>query len=193
MNIKQFFLAALFCLVSGIAHADENPFSDDAVPAILNTPDHLVPVNPYPGDWHIAYSKLLKKHLDLDAVFLARMIVSPSSGAEYSMRVHGDAKSYAFQHSKEFFVTCNVADENIWHAMPENNSEKIQKPIKVQVFKAPLPVETARKICGLWDEMIFRTHYTREGSGDFDGITFEFACATEGSWRGIDQLLQGPS
>lgn len=175
MNTKQFFLAALFCLISGIAHADENPFSDDAVPAILNTPDHLVPVNPYPPDWHVAYTKQLKKHLDLDAVYLARMIVSPSFEGEYSMRVHGDAKGHVFEDSKEFFVTCRVIDGNLWYSMPENNFEKIQKPIKVRTFKAPLPIRTARRVCGLWDEMIFRTHYTRGECGGLDGTTFEFA------------------
>lgn len=178
MRATLSFLALMIYHICGFACADEaiNPFSKtgDSV-KMPQSPDHLIPIDPYPGDWRIAYTKQLTKYLGLDEVYLARMIVRPSFGAEYSMRIHGNAKSYAIESSKEFFVTCTISDESIWYSMPDNNSEKIQKPIKPKSFEASIPAETARRVCAVWNEMIFRTRYTRDGGGGLDGVTIEFA------------------
>ena len=175
-------LAAMACILYGLASAE-----DASEPP---TPDHLVPLRPYPEDWEVAYTKQLTKYLGLREVYLARMIVKPSFGAEYLMRIHGDKESSAFDDSKKYFVTCTVSDKSIWYSMPNNNDKKIQKPIRPKTFTASIPAETARRVCRIWDEMIFRTHYPREWSAGLDGVTIEFAsryghgeawCPTDGT------------
>jgi hypothetical protein len=159
-----------------LAEDSSDPFSENYKPeAMPSTPDHLVPLEPYPGDWRRPYVKQLTQYLDLDAVYLARMIVRPSFGAEYSMRVHGDTNSYAFDDSKEYFVSCRISDKSIWYSMPSNNDEKLQKPINPQLLKASLPTATARRVCAIWKAMILRTRYPEDGSGGLDGVTIEFA------------------
>jgi hypothetical protein len=177
MIAKPSLFAVMACTFLGLASAQDakDPFAADAISSMPPTPDHLIPLDPYPEDWEISYTKKLTKHLGLDEMYLARMIVRPSFSAEYSMRVHGDAESYAIDSSKEFFVTYTISNESIWYSMPDNNSENIPKAIKPKSFKASIPAETARRVCAIWDEMIFRTHYTREGSGGLDGVTIEFA------------------
>jgi hypothetical protein len=176
-------LTALACLLAGFANGEDasDPFSaareseaGEGV-ALHRTPDHLQPVDPYPQDYSIAYTKRLAKYLDLSAPYLARMSVRPSFDAEYLMRINGPPEDDTEYASKEFFVSCTVSDKSIWYAMPENNDEKKQKPINPESSKAPLPSETARKVCGLWDEMIFRTRYSRELNSGLDGTTIEFA------------------
>ncbi len=167
---------AFTCGAFVIAEDSSDPFSANYKPDnIPSTPDHLVPLEAYPGDWQRAYVKQLTQYLDLDAVYLARMIVRPSFEAEYCMRVHGDANSYAFDNSKEYFVSCRISDKSIWYSMPTNNDEKIQKPVKPELFKASLPTATARRICIIWKAMILRTRYPEDGSGGLDGVTIEFA------------------
>jgi hypothetical protein len=176
--IAKFSLLLLACNISSditCAEESEDPFAADAKVAMPMTPDHLVPLQPYPADWEIDYTKQLTKHLGLDEVYLARMIVRPSFGAEYLVRIRGDKKSYAFDHSERFFITVVASDESIWYSMPDNNSEKQQKPIHPKTFEATIPVYTARRVCGIWDEMILRTRYSREGGGGLDGVTIEFA------------------
>ena len=159
-------------------HAEDSsdPFSENSQPDNTpSTPDHLIPLNPNPGNWQRPYVKQLTQYLDLDAVYLARMIVMPSFEAEYSMRVHGDADSYEFDQSKEYFVSCRISDKSIWYSMPSNNDEMLQKPVKPQSIKASLPTATARRICAIWQAMILRTQHPEDDGGGLDGVTIEFA------------------
>src|SRR5690606_14513400 len=97
--------AVLFVAVfaDSVFAGDDDPFAVDAESSMPVTTDHLIPVDPYRGDWAAAYEKVLEKRLGLDQVYLARMIVRPAFDAEYSMRLHGDASSYAIESSKKFF------------------------------------------------------------------------------------------
>ena len=169
------FLWGFFSGSSTTAVESDDPFAVDAESSTYVTPDHLVPLRPYPKDWETAYNKQLAKHLGLDEVYLARMLVRASFGGEYLMRIRGDKDSYAFDHSKKFFVTCVISDNSIWYSMPDNNDEKVQKPVNTKFFEAPIPVETARRLCRIWNQMIFRTRYSKAGEGGLDGVTIEFA------------------
>lgn len=175
--IKWNGLLAMACLTCTLAQ-DNDPFSDTGPVSqpMPHTPDHLVPPEPYfLDDWKIDYRKLLTKHLDLDARYIARMIVKPSFEPEYSMRLHGDANSTVIEHSKEFFITCVIPDNSIWKSLPENNSENIQKPISTQTIKASISEEYAKRVNSVWNEMIFQTRYPRKSIDGVDGITIEFA------------------
>ena len=57
-------------------------------------PDHLTPVDPYPGDWHVRYTDLVHKHLLPPYRFFAAMIVRPSFEGEYSIVLHGTKEDY---------------------------------------------------------------------------------------------------
>src|SRR4051812_41994389 len=57
-------------------------------------PDHLTPVDPYPGDWHVRYTDLIQKHLLPPYRFFAAMIVRPSFEGEFSIVIHGTKEDY---------------------------------------------------------------------------------------------------
>lgn len=172
------------CLLSGFTRGEDagDPFADTGetkageAAARHRTPDHLQPLDPYPMDWEVAYTKQLSKYLDLKAPYLARMIVRPSFDPEYLMSIHGPPEDdYPGVDSQGFFVSCTVSDKSIWYSMRENNSEKVEKEIKPTTSTAPLPAEVARKVYGLWNEMLLGTRYTRELNAGLDGVTIEFA------------------
>lgn len=177
MRSSPFFSALMICLVCGFARADEkpDPIADNGEQTKEpQTPDHLIPINPY-SFWRMPYTKQLTEHLGLGEAYFARMTVRPSFVAEYSIRVHGGPKDYTVESSKEFFVTYTTSDQNIWGSMPENNSENIQKTVTPKSFTASIPAETARRVCALWDEMILKTRYARDWGGGMDGTTIEFS------------------
>lgn len=166
----------------------DDPFAEELVVKEVSTPeiiellpehlppdlDHLVPIQPYPMDWQISYTKELTQHLELDEDYVARMIVRPSFGPEYSVRISGDKGSSAFEDNDNYFVTYCVSDKSIWYSMPENN-DGVCKEIQVSVYRAPIPKKVARRVTMIWDEMIFGTRYPREGHGGLDGVTIEFS------------------
>lgn len=157
---------------------NDDPFAADRKidPEIASyrTPDHLIPIDRITEDWAFAYEKQLKKYLNLDASYLVRMIVRPSFDAEYTVSVYGDSDSYEISASKEFFVSYTVVNRNIWYARSQDNQEKIEKPIQPKTLKASIPAAVAKRVCAIWDEMILGTHYPREDSVGFDGVTIEF-------------------
>jgi hypothetical protein len=140
-------------------------------------PEHLTPVDPYPGDWHVRYTDLVQKHLEPPYRFFAAMVVRPSFEGEYSMILHGTKEDYELDWEKtpKFFVSCFAAEKNIWYSMPENNEEKEQKEIKVTTSTAEIAKPLARRVHALWKTMLQRTRYFEDASIYLDGTTFEFS------------------
>lgn len=112
------------CRLCAIAIFSISPsFSQDHPFPGIYEPDHLVPLDPNPGDWHVRYMNVLGAQLKLNAAFFARMILKPSFDGESCLRLHGNDETEILK-SDKFFLTCYEADQNIWYAMPENSSEK---------------------------------------------------------------------
>ena len=139
-------------------------------------PDHLTPVNPYPGSWHVRYTDLVSKHLEPPYRFFAGMIVRPSFEGEYSVILHGTKENYEVDLDKtpKFFLSCFAAEKNIWYSMPEHNEEKQQKEIKITVATGEVARPLAKRIHGLWVQMLERTRYFDDDRISVDGTTFEF-------------------
>ncbi len=150
-------------------------------------PDHLTPVDPYPGDWHVRYTDLVHKHLLPPYRFFAAMIVRPSFEGEYSVVLHGTKEDYELDWNKtqKLFVSHFAAEKNIWYSMPENNSEKEQKEIKVIVKTTEIPKPVAKRMNGLFIRMLQGTRYFQDDAIYVDGTTFEF---TSGGMYGQSRL-----
>ena len=97
MSIRYLILAFAFALAVTARTADE--------PAVSHEPDHLVPVNPYPGDWHVRYSDQLQSRFKLATFFFAQMVVRPSFSGEYVIRLHGAKDDNQFDTASKFFLT----------------------------------------------------------------------------------------
>jgi hypothetical protein len=104
------------------------------------------------------------------------MIVRPSFEGEYSVILHGTKEDYEVDLEKtpKFFLSCFAAEKNIWYSMPENNPEKQQKEIKVIVTTGEVAKPLAKRIHGLWVQMLERTRYFDDNRIYVDGTTFEF-------------------
>lgn len=150
-------------------------------------PDHLTPVDPYPGDWHVRYTDLVHKHLLPPLRFFAAMIVRPSFEGEFSVVLHGTKEDYELDWDKtpKVFVTHFVAEKNIWYSMPENNDEKQQKEIKVTTKTTEIPKSLAKRVQGLFLQMLERTRYFQDDRIYVDGTDWEF---TAGGMYGESSL-----
>ncbi len=139
-------------------------------------PDHLTPVDPYPGDWHVGYTNLVQKHLLPPYRFFAAMIVRPSFEGEYSIVLHGTKEDYELDWDKtaKVFVSHFTAEKNIWYSMPENNSEKKQKEIKVATKTTEIPKSVAKRVQGLFLRMLEKTRYFHDDAIYVDGTDWEF-------------------
>lgn len=139
-------------------------------------PDHLTPVDPYPGDWHVRYTDLVHKHLLPRYRFFVAMIVRPSFEGEYSVVLHGTKEDYELDWAKtpRVFVSHFSAEKNIWYSMPENNSEKKQKEIKVTTRTTEIPKSLAKRVQGLFLEMLKQTRYFHDDGIYLDGTDWEF-------------------
>lgn len=139
-------------------------------------PDHLTPVDPYPGDWHVRYTDLVQKHLLPPYRFFAAMIVRPSFEGEYSIVLHGTKEDYELDWDKtaKVFVTHFTAEKNIWYSMPENNSEKEQKEIKVATRTIEIPKPVAKRVQGSFLRMLEKTRYFHDDAIYVDGTDWEF-------------------
>jgi hypothetical protein len=164
-------------LLSGIALRAEEPCR----------PDHLTPVDPYPGDWHVRYTDLVHKHLLPPYRFFAAMIVRPSFESEYSVVLHGTKEDYELDWAKtpKVFVSHFAAEKNIWYSMPENNSEKKQKEIKVTTRTTEIPKSLANRVQGLYLEMLKHSRYFHDDAIEVDGTDWEF---TAGGMYGQSRL-----
>jgi hypothetical protein len=139
-------------------------------------PDHLRPVDPYPGDWHVRYTDLVHKHLLPPYRFFAAMIVRPSFEGEYSIVLHGTKEDYELDWDKtpKVFVSHFTAEKNIWYSMPENNSEKEQKEIKIATRTIEIPKSVAKRVQGLFLRMLEKTRYFHDDAIYVDGTDWEF-------------------
>ena len=158
-------LAVILLLALGSIHAEEQC-----------RPDHLTPVAPYPGDWHVRYTDLVRKHLLPPYYFFAAMIVRPSFEGEYSVILHGTKEDYELDWDKtaKVFVSHFAAEKDIWGSMPENNLEKKQKEIKITTKTVEIPKPLAKRIQGLFLQMLEKTRYFRDDADGFDGTVWEF-------------------
>ncbi|HEY2573260.1 MAG TPA: hypothetical protein VGH65_04295 [Verrucomicrobiaceae bacterium] len=64
-----------------------------AAQPIPSEQDHLVPVHPYPSDWHIRYNDQVRRLFKLAPPFYLQMLVLPSFTPEYVVRMHGNEKN----------------------------------------------------------------------------------------------------
>ena len=174
MSIR-YIVFALTLALAVIARAVDKPF---VVMRELPWPDHLMPVDPYPGESHIRYTDQLRSRFKLDFYFFAQMVVRPSFSSEYVVRLHGTENDSYFDTTNKFFLTYSVSDQSIYHSMPENNSNKKQREVSITVTTVELSKPLATRIKQLWERMLLRTGYPQAGEGDgrgLDGVTFEFA------------------
>lgn len=137
-------------------------------------PDHLLPVDPYPGEAGTLYRKALYSKFGLDRFHVARMLVTPSDKGESVVDLVGDVKSFDFKSSKNFSLICVKADQSIWESFPQNNEEGVRKPVETQTSRADVPFELARKLFGLWERMILRSRYSKDWAPGGDGTYIEF-------------------
>jgi hypothetical protein len=137
-------------------------------------PDHLLPVDPYPGESGNIYRKALYEKLGLDRFHVARMLITPSDQGESVVDLVGDVKSFDFKSSKSFSLVCVKADQSIWESFPQNNDEGIRKPVGTRVSKAEVPNELAVKLFGLWERTILRSRYSKDWAPGEDGTYVEF-------------------
>lgn len=147
-------------------------------PPKIREPDHLVPVDPYPGDKGIRYSDQIRTRFKRDSLFQLQMLVRPSFTPEYVVRMHGDGKNpWNLSDSEKVFLTYSIADKSIWHSMPETNKKKEQREVTVSTKTADLPKPLAMRLHKLWGRMLLRTRYPDPDTsyGGFDGDTYEFA------------------
>jgi hypothetical protein len=176
MSIRYLILTlALALAVIGRA-ADE--------PAVSHEPDHLVPVDPYPGEWHVRYSDQLQSRFKLAFFFFAQMVVRPSFSGEYVVRLHGAKDDNQCDTTNKFFLTYSAADKSIWYSMPENNDKKKQQKVSIATTTVEVPRPLAMRIQQLWQRMLLRTRYTEESGGGVDGVTYEFStwCVYGETW-----------
>lgn len=159
---------------------DEFPTKEDALQAVFVEPDHLLPVDPHPGNWHDRYTKQLNEHFKLDEAFEARMLVRPSFDAEYLISLHREKKDSDDPFSKEkenyqLTYSCSTGEKNIWYSMPENNKQKEQKKVTVSVTTTGLPKDLALRVLKVWGQMMRKTSYNSPEIKGCDGTTYEFS------------------
>lgn len=164
MGIHWSFIVALLGLAIPAEAVDE-PFE-------IVEPDHLVPLDPHPGDWDIRYSKQVRSRLKLDdQPYDLQMLVRPSFSPEYVVRIYG----FSSRVSKTLVVTYTSAEKSIWYSMPENNQERKQKDVPVSTKLAELPNPLATRVYKVWERMLRRTRYPQVPHQGLDGTTYEFS------------------
>lgn len=176
MSIRYMFLAFVLALPFSALAADES--------SAFHEPDHLVPVDPYPGDWHIRYSDQIRSRFKLAPFFFAQMVVCPSFSGEYVVRLHGAKDDNDINTTERFFLTYSAADKSIWCSMPENNDKKKQQKVSIAVTTVEFPKPLAKQIYQLWRRMLLLTRYPEQDSTGNDGTTFEFGvwCVYGETW-----------
>lgn len=151
----------------------------------IHEPDHLVPVNPYPGKELGEYYAQVKSRLGLGGFSFAKMEVRPSFSPEYGLRLDGVKRknnsatteiiSREIETTEKFLLTYSVADNSIWLVMPWNNiNQKKQQEVSVTATTVELPKPLAKQIYRLWKRMLLRTRYPEDVSNGNDGTTYEF-------------------
>ncbi len=164
----------LLMLTSILASADgEQPGSKSKVGGGPE-PDHLLPVDPYPGESGNLYRKALYEKLGLDRFHVARMLITPADQAESVIDLVGDVKSFDFKSSKSFSLICVKADKSIWESFPQNNDEGVRKHVETRICRADMPTELAAKLYGLWERMVLRSRYAKDWAPGEDGTYIEF-------------------
>ena len=71
MSIRFLLLALVFVFAIIARAADDVP--------VFPGPDNLVPVHPYPGDWHVRYTDQIHSRFKLDPFYFAQMLVTTST------------------------------------------------------------------------------------------------------------------
>lgn len=167
MSIRCFILISMLAFAV-IARAED-------APRLPPQADHLVPVNPHPGEWLARYTDELRSRLQLESPFLAQMVVKPSFSGEYAVRLQSAQDKKPTDTSHRFFLTWSAADTSIWYAMPENNDEKKkQRKVSIAVTTVEFPEALAVRIEHLWKRMLYRTRYFETNAMIADGTTVEF-------------------
>jgi hypothetical protein len=180
-SITQLIVGLLSFLAFDYSSAQESDpfsanFSDKPDLAGPPEPDHLIPVDPYPGGWHVRYTDQLRERLGLNSVFYFRMHVRPSFAAEYAVSLFGDESNpWDVASAEKLTLTYAIADKSIWYSMPENNDEKKQKDVRVEFQSTEFPKALAIRLFKLWDRMLRNTHYPLGDNSGLDGVTYEFS------------------
>jgi hypothetical protein len=145
-------------------------------------PDHLLPLDPYPGGRHARYCDQLISRFKLGSPFFAELVVRPSFDPEFVVRLHGKKEDKSFDTTNQFFLTYSIADKNIWYSMPENGDGRKQKKVKISTATVEIPKPLAVRIERLWEQMLLRTRYREQDVSSSvervigtDGTTFEFS------------------
>ena len=171
----------LLALVHGWAKEPVSPpAKEDSKQVVFSEPDHLLPVDPYPGDWHVRYTQQLAEHFKLNESFDARMLIRPSFDAESVISLHREKKdpNEPFSEKKEDYLltySCTTSEKNIWYSMPENNDQKEQKKVTVSVVTTAMPKDLALRVLKVWERMMRRTSYNSPSLAGLDGTIFEFS------------------
>jgi hypothetical protein len=177
MSIRFLIFALAFALALIAQAADES--------LVLHEPDHLVPVDPYPGDWHVRYSDQICARFKLAPEYDLQMLVRPSFSAEYVVRLYSDKKNPCDSSAAEkVFLRYSIADKSIFYSMPENNLKKKRQKITVSTTTIDFPKALSARLHDLWERMLLRTRYPEEPNGGLDGTTYEFAmwCVYGETW-----------
>src|SRR5262245_2786580 len=109
-------LAASSCLPLTARAQDPPP----APPLVREEPDHLTPVDPYPGSWTGRYRAQIRSRLKLESRAFVQMIARPGASPEFAVRLAGVENLFDFKANEKFRLTYASADKNIWASMPEH-------------------------------------------------------------------------
>jgi len=178
-------------LIQGIkAKGEADPFAEPKASAPdaggMRELDHLVPVDPYPGDWSVRYSDKLRKLFVLEPPFSFRMLVRPSFSAEYVVSMINNPEDPGdSNNANKLIIKYSIADKSIWYSMPENNEEKKEKAVTVDSKFVEFPKAQGTRLYKIWNRMLRQTRYPEGyGDGGLDGTTYEFStwCAYGEVW-----------
>jgi hypothetical protein len=145
-------------------------------------PEHLVPVDPYPG--FPSYMEEVRGRLGIaHSRFFLQMTVRPSLQPEFAVWLHGgneDPKNFEKDESdinatERVFITCAMADKNIWFASTTKPAEQ-KEEVLVKTATKEFPKALALRLQRLWQRMLLQTRYPVHPTPSWhDGITYEFA------------------
>ena len=132
--------------------------------------DHLVPVDPYPGESLAKYASFLHKCLAIPENNPTLMIIMPAFKPEECIEVQEGAMS--------FKVIYTTLDRNAWYSMPENANDRVGSQPKMHRSASPLPAALAARINDLWNRALEGVRYDKANEfpliGVQDATSFEF-------------------
>jgi hypothetical protein len=159
-----------FLLSARASQAQEKPPVEREAPA----PDHLVPIDPFPGEQMQRHRELYRETLYPEARHNdAVLIIRPSFQPDESLVIRSagvDPDTFTLIHTK--------VNRNIWYSMAENSDDGHAKELVTKDREVPFPTVQAERARRLWVRMLERTRYVpldiRNRVMALDGTTFEF-------------------